>query len=178
MEKVFSQLMELDILGVLVGVFVILEALKLLTELISWICNKFGIESKFFNEKKKNKETLEEITQTLKTTTKNQKELFKQQQILCEKVGQISDSIRIMEENVKIHSDAIVNILYYTIGERCNYYIDTLHGIPSNEVEILGQLGSSYDSMNGNHGLKNKIDYCLSGKLQILPVNTDIEKQV
>lgn len=176
MEKMFGQLMELDIIGVLIGVFVILEALKLMTELISWICNKFGIQSRFFNEKKKNKELLEEATQSLKVSIDNQKELFKQQEIINEKMGQISDSMRTLEENIKIHGDAITNILYYTIGEKCDYYIDTLHGIPSNEVEILGQLGNSYDSMNGNHGLKNKIDYCLSGKLPILPVNTDIEK--
>lgn len=183
MEKVITQLADLDFVAIIIGIFVILESIKLITELISWICNRFGIESKFINDKNKEKQLLKQTSEDLKTVINNQKMLNDKYDKtdgrideINKRVDEMSNELSTLNKSIKTHSDVIVDILYHTISEKCDYYINTLHGIPSNEIEILGQLGNSYNSMNGNHGLKNKIDYCLSGKLRVLPIDTDIEK--
>ena len=73
-----------------------------------------------------------------------------------------------MTDDGVLYKHAVVEMLYETINNQCNYYINELKGIPSSEVRWFTNRSELYQNMKGNHGLEQKVKYCLE-KLPIIP---------
>lgn len=118
-----------------------------------------------------------------------EKKIFKNQEDgnLKEKVDKLSEEVEKLKEGYKELKDlnieqeignshktmiaineAIIEILYDRISQRCRVYINELKGIPEDEVENFQRTVEAYRACGGNHGLETKYEYCIE-KLPIIP---------
>lgn len=166
-----EQLMQLDVINILVGIIVIAVAFKFIWELIDFWISKSGLELKWKREQKEDRvllHTLEERVTNLEQYSKEavtnanivdkelQAEFADLKNVITQMAAKIDDIYNGGVEN----EAAILELLYDTISQRCHHYLDIGY-IPEDEHDQFVSLLDRYKGLGGNHGLENKVNYCI-----------------
>lgn len=157
MEEI-TNLFKLDIPTVLVGLVVILIAVKYIISLIEWFFNRFGIQSKWKTNKQKEEDEIHEISERLDT---------------------IGDQIENINEKLDNTTAASREALGDRINQKYKYYLK-IEGVPEDEVDEFVALHDAYKGVGGNHSGDAKFEYCMNN-LDIIPVTNKLnysEKEV
>jgi len=181
-----TTLTTLDYAGIVGSVAAGIIAIKSLTATFEWAINKLGIKFKWVEDKKADHEllekTIESVNEIKDQMHRDEEQYTAKDKAIESEINQLSSEIKnlsnlsnnILEKIDKMTDDgvlykqAVVEMLYETINNQCNYYITELKGIPNSEVRWFTNRSELYQKMKGNHGLEQKVKYCLE-KLPILP---------
>ena len=185
MEEI-TTLTTLDYVGILGSVAAGIVAIKSLAATFEWAINKVGIKFKWIEDKKADHELLKKTVDSVgdikaqlvvdeehysakdKAIENEINQLRSEIKNLSTLSGSILEKIDKMTDDGVLYKQAVVEMLYETINNQCNYYINELKGIPSSEVRWFTNRSELYQKMKGNHGLEQKVKYCLE-KLPIIP---------
>ena len=171
-----SQLKDLSVIAWIVGLFLIIEALKYMVSISDWLCKQFGIEFKWKRQKQEDHDKLNNVTTDLQEYRKSLDSNIESINV-C--MGKMTDAITSMEEqlkNLKIENEATQLASQASLGDKINSrykrYIE-LNGIPEDEFDEFQLIYKAYKGVGGNHSGDLKYNYCM--KLPIIP-DTDDKK--
>lgn len=169
-----QELANVSPLGVILGVFIILECLKYIISGAEWIGKTFGLEFKW---KKRNEEDHGKIISFTEDFTNYQKTFNENIKTFNETMGKCSKSIESVEGqlgNMKKELDATKLAVQASLGDRINSryqrYI-ALNGIPEEEYDEFQLIYEAYKGVDGNHKGDAKYKYCTE-YLEIIPDKT------
>lgn len=173
------------VIGIVVGVF----AIKAVWTGFDFFIDKFGITTKRTIENKDSQQLLQDTASAVQTLTASIEEIESQRQLdfnesqkQDEQVMKILNSLEIkvdeLDKKTIANAEGTIELLRETIDSKCDYYINTLHGIRKSDVEILVGLRDTYDNFNklgivANHKRQAIIEKCL--RLPIIADNSDLE---
>lgn len=141
--------LNLDLPSIILGIFIILSAIRLATSILEWLCSKLGIEWRWMRNNREIKSSLEHLSDSI------------------HKIGIQIDGLCIKNELAEAASrEALAD----RINQRYKYYLQ-LNGIPEDEVDEFEQLHTAYKGVGGNHSGDAKYEYCMQ-HLPIIPVET------
>lgn len=142
----------IDFKSLFIAAFAILLGAKAIISLFEWSVEKLGLETKWIRNRKAEHALLVE-------TTRKQDEI-------------ITAINKIVDSN-KARDEATIEEMCDRIGQKTRYYINVLHGIPEDEYDDFVRLFHAYESIGGNHGAKQKYEYCIE-HLEVLPIRKEI----
>lgn len=143
--------LNLDLPSIILGIFVILGAIRFAASVLEWLCSKLGIEWKWTRTNREIRSSLDSLSDSI------------------HKIGIQIDGLCIQNELAEAASrEALAD----RINQRYKYYLQ-LNGIPEDEVDEFQQLHSAYKGVGGNHSGDAKYEYCMK-HLQIIPVETKL----
>lgn len=141
--------LNLDFPSVLVGIFIILCAVRFTASILEWLCTKLGIEGKWNRNNREIQNSLSGLSDSI------------------QKIGTQIDRLCIKNELAEAASrEALAD----RINHRYKCYLQ-LNGIPEDEVDEFQQLHAAYKGVGGNHSGDAKYEYCIK-HLPIIPVET------
>jgi len=176
-----NDLLHTDIGYVLVGIVLIGVVLKFIFELIDYFIAKTGIEFKWKREQSDTRKTLTDVesrlteletrvTSEVNISTEHIRKIERDIGDISKMLSEMSGlyaTIETINEREENTSKALIEIMYDKISERCHKYLEAGY-IPEDEVVALNNMLDKYTLIGGNHGLENKVKYCIK-KLPIHP---------
>ena len=186
MQDAITTLTTLDYVGIFGGVLLGIAAFKTIVTGLEWAGNKLGIRFKWLEDKKADHELLEKTVESVENlekqlandeknhndeigTLENKiEELGSEIKNVSEATSNILEKIEYFSERGELYKKSVVELLYETINNQCDHYINELNGIPTDEVSWFSERFELYKQIGGNHGLECKVKYCLE-KLPMLP---------
>lgn len=142
------------------------------------LMDAFGLEKKSIREKADEKkrinahsELLEDLQSTDKKFEKSLTEISEKLTTMDDKLTQLSTDLSAIKTDVTNLQDATIEDLYDCINRKCKYYMYTVHGVPDDERDSFIRLFEKYTQCGGNHGLGDRVNYCLNNlpRLQVVP---------
>ena len=175
---------------VVIGIVVAILAIKVVWTGFDFLIEKFGITTKKSIENKDSQQLLSDTASAVQTLTASIEEIESQRQLdfnesqkQDEKVMEVLNSLELkvdqLDQKTIANAEGTIELLRETIDQKCDYYINTLHGIRKSDVEILVGLRDTYDNFNklgivANHKRQAIIEKCL--RLPIISDDSDLEK--
>lgn len=186
MAEQIRSLTEIDWIVVIVAIFVLLETIKAMMDLLGWFGKKIGVKFSWIEKNEQESKTIQETAETINVLKEQRicdiqnsivhdKKIEQRIDVLEESLNDVAtkaqficDSLKSINTNQTMTREALIEMLYQTIHHKCNKYIDEFKGIPADELEDFVRLKENYTACGGNHGLQQKVQYCLDN-LPILP---------
>lgn len=141
--------LNLDFPSIILGIFVILCAVRFAASILEWLCTKLGIEWKWMRNNQEIRSSLNSLSDSI------------------HKISTQIDGLCIKNELAEAASrEALAD----RINQRYKCYLQ-LNGIPEDEVDEFQQLHAAYKGVGGNHSGDAKYEYCMK-HLPIIPVET------
>lgn len=175
---------------VVIGIVVAILAIKVVWTGFDFLIEKFGITTKKSIENKDSQQLLSDTASAVQTLTASIEEIESQRQLdfnesqkQDEKVMEVLNSLELkvdqLDQKTIANAEGTIELLRETIDQKCDYYINTIHGIRKSDVEILVGLRDTYDNFNklgivANHKRQAIIEKCL--RLPIISDDSDLEK--
>lgn len=175
---------------VVIGIVVAILAIKVVWTGFDFLIEKFGITTKKSIEDKDSQQLLSDTASAVQTLTASIEEIESQRQLdfnesqkQDEKVMEVLNSLELkvdqLDQKTIANAEGTIELLRETIDQKCDYYINTIHGIRKSDVEILVGLRDTYDNFNklgivANHKRQAIIEKCL--RLPIISDDSDLEK--
>lgn len=175
---------------VVIGIVVAILAIKVVWTGFDFLIEKFGITTKKSIENKDSQQLLSDTASAVQTLTASIEEIESQRQLdfnesqkQDEKVMEVLNNLELkvdqLDQKTIANAEGTIELLRETIDQKCDYYINTLHGIRKSDVEILVGLRDTYDNFNklgivANHKRQAIIEKCL--RLPIISDDSDLEK--
>ena len=175
---------------VVIGIVVAILAIKVVWTGFDFLIEKFGITTKKSIENKDSQQLLSDTASAVQTLTASIEEIESQRQLdfnesqkQDEKVMEVLNNLEMkvdqLDQKTIANAEGTIELLRETIDQKCDYYINTLHGIRKSDVEILVGLRDTYDNFNklgivANHKRQAIIEKCL--RLPIISDDSDLEK--
>lgn len=176
----FKQLLQLDFPTVIMGVVVILVAVKYAIELFEFLAGKLGLTTKGNISKQKDHQLLEDISHRVSNIETESEENVQRDKDLVEVLNDVSTNINTIKEHVnnleaKVDSSTIASreSLADRINQKYKYYL-RINGIPEDEVDEFVELHKAYKGVGGNHSGDAKFKYCIE-QLPILPAENKLD---
>lgn len=195
--EAIKQLLELDVVSVFIGIFIILSAIISILTIISKFMEYIGKPIKWFREKDKDHDLLIKTAKTLSDLEGKQSEdtrqsilhdrkikddlsnfmedIRKSVNVITDEQKEIVQTMNQIVESNKARDNAMMEEMCDRIGQKTRHYINDLHGIPEDEYDDFVRLFSAYKGIGGNHGAEAKYNYCIN-QLSILPVTKSIKE--
>ena len=95
------------------------------------------------------------------------------QKKLSDSISSLAEGADIRSKQIEILMSVDKEILADRINHKYKYYLNVLHGIPSDEVDEFISLHKAYKSVNGNHHGDAKYNYVMNN-LPVLPVDVKL----
>lgn len=156
----------LQLIEIIILIIGILVAIKFVVELIDWFKKRFDLKSgksikqeEYHNRIDNVESSLKEMNDSIKSIATNQNTVMNDLTYINKRFDEIETKIDYLEEQAKGAQEADIEIMHDRISQRCKHYIE-INGIPENEYEDFLRFFSTYESRGGNHGLKDKVEYC------------------
>lgn len=176
--EALTQLFDLDVAEIIIGLVIILLAIKYVIELLQWFANRFGIELKWLRNKNEDHALListteelhklqEEHAESVCQSIKHDKKLEESIVALTDTVNKIDEKLDSVQDMCERSIVASRESLGDRISQKYRYYINN-NGIPEDEYDEFLALHSAYHNCGGNHTGDLKFNYCINN-LQILP---------
>lgn len=172
------------------GIVVAILAIKVVWTGFDFLIDKFGITTKKSIENKDSQQLLSDTASAVQTLTASIEEIESQRQLdfnesqkQDEQVMKVLNNLEVkvdqLDQKTIANAEGTIELLRETIDQKCDYYINTLHGIRKSDVEILVGLRDTYDNFNklgivANHKRQAIIEKCL--RLPIIADDSDLEK--
>lgn len=185
----------IDYSSLFIAIFTSLIGLKAVVSILEWLIEKLGIETKWMRQKRKEHNLLIQTSDSLKALQKKYLNLVEQTiihnneikndlftfmsninssvEILKNKQNELINTVNEIVESNKTRDDATIEEMCDRICQKTRYYINVLNGIPEDEYDDFVRLFKSYEAIGGNHGAKEKYEYCMK-HLDILPVKKEV----
>lgn len=169
-------LSELDFFSIVVGVFVILFALKTAISVIEWFCVKLGIETKWNRQKREEQKILNDTVKAVKeiqtiqkeiqeTHTSDKKEVMKQNCDLRKSfedfMNEIKDVISDMQDTMQTYSDNRVKDRNVSIEreKRLNDRIDAMYSLDACRDDAIKEISNDLKKLTDMFVDKQINDY-------------------
>lgn len=176
----FKQLLQLDFPTVIMGVVVILVAIKYSMELFESLAGKFGLTTKGSIAKQKDHQLLEDISRRVSNIETESEENTQRDKDLVEVLNDVSSNINTIKEHMnnletKVDNTTVASreSLADRINQKYKYYL-RINGIPEDEVDEFVELHKAYKGVGGNHSGDAKFKYCIE-QLPILPAENKLD---
>lgn len=159
-----KELLNLNWAEIIIGIIVIIVAVRFIWEAVSWLINKLGVKFSWKERNNQDHATLVQHSNSMETLLASNTQVVTKLDIVKNKV----DLLESESENAKL---ADQQLLADRLLQASRYYINTLHGIPEDEVESFTNMYNLYVKRgDGNEGLNAKVQYCLD-KLDVIPTS-------
>lgn len=167
------ELTKIDFKSVFIAVVVILIGVKAIVSLFEWIVDKLGLETKWVRNKKAEHELLLETSKKQDNLSDCMNNIINSVGVLQQKQDEIVTTVNKLVDSNQARDEATIEEMCDRIGQKTRYYINVLHGIPEDEYDDFVRLFNAYEGIGGNHGAKQKYEYCIK-HLEVLPVKKEI----
>jgi len=202
MEAAILSVMQLDIVSIVIGIFIIISAIVSSVTLISKFCEIIGKPVKWFQGKNKDHDILmttvkgeEELKATMMDFIKEVRASMEETQANLSQFAEnrvhdreqsfgiqkeLTDSIKELAEGHKARDLQIAALMTANkesladrINQKYKYYL-SIGGIPEDEYDEFVSLHSAYKALGGNHTGDAKFNYCME-HLSIIPVDVKLK---
>lgn len=187
-----NTLASMDLWQVFLGVMALIMSIKVVWTGFDFIIDKFGITTKKSIMNENSQKLVEETVSVIKNITasvenlenqrlKDIEDAAKKNQEIKDLLNDLQEKVDKIDQRTTANAEGTIELLRETIDQKCDYYINTLHGITSSDIEILTGLKDTYDNFNkigivANHKRQILIDKCL--KLPVIADCSELEKVI
>lgn len=202
MEAAILSVLQLDIVSIVIGIFIIISAIVSSATLIGKFCELIGKPVKWFQGKNKDHDILmttvkseEELNTTMMNFIKevrssiaetqsnisqfaenrihDREQSFSIQKELTDSIKELAEGHKARDKQITALMTANKESLADRINQKYKYYL-SIGGIPEDEYDEFVSLHSAYKALGGNHTGDAKFNYCME-HLSIIPVDVKLK---